>query len=241
MNEDDRVRATAETVSGLTSAFMLDGATYVAGAGLGFEALDFYFCGRGGVLGDVDPAIVTAALAFFNPETVARSWTNGRAVMPRSEAAEAFAGCGASWADAHLGDDVDWSRLSELASTIVASASVIGAPLFAGWRAMPVPAEPKQAAHHQLNVLRELRMARHASAVVSVAIDPADAVRHRSPHMRAIFGWDEAAVDPGTAARWDEAEALTNRATARDYAVLSDAEAAELVDLCAAASASVTS
>jgi hypothetical protein len=193
------------------------------------------------VLGDVDPAIVTAALAFFHPDTVARSWTNGRAVLPRPEAAEAFAGCAASWADAHLGDDVDWPRLSELASTVIASASVIGAPLFAGWRAMPVPAEPKQAAHHQLNVLRELRMARHASAVVSVGLDPGDAVRHRSPHMLPIFGWDEAELGPGTVARWDEAEALTNRATARDYAVLSDSEAAELVDLCTAASASVKS
>jgi hypothetical protein len=239
MNEDDRAQATAETVSGLTSAFMLDGATYVAGAGLGFEALDFYFCGRAGVLGDVDPEIVTAALAFFHPETVARSWTNGRSVMPRPEAAEAFAGCAARWADAHLGDDVDWPRLSSLASTVIGSASVIAAPLFAGWRAMPVPGEPKQAAHHRLNILRELRMARHASAVVSVGIDPGDAVRHRSPHMRPIFGWDEAELDPSTAACWDEAEALTNRATARDYAVLSAAEAAELVDLCAAASASV--
>jgi hypothetical protein len=58
--------------------------------------------------------------------------------------------------------------------------------------------------------------------------------------MLAIFGWEEAEVGPGTVARWDEAEALTNRATAHDYAVLSDGEAAELVDLCAAASASVT-
>jgi len=240
MTEDDRARATAETVSGLTSAFMLDGATYMAGIGLGFEAIDFYFCGRAGVLGEVDPAIVTAALGFFHPDTVARSWTNGRTVVPLPEAAHAFAGCGERWADAHLGDDVDWARLRDLASAVIASASVIGAPLFAGWRAMPVPADPKQAAHHQLNVLRELRLARHVAAVVAVGLDPGDAVRHRSPHMLAIFGWEPAELGPGTVARWDEAEALTDRATAHDYGVLSDGEAAELVDLCGAASASVT-
>jgi hypothetical protein len=179
-------------------------------------------------------------MGFFHPDTVARSWSNGRTVVPLPEAARAFAGCGETWADAHLGDDVDWARLRDLATVVIGSASVIGAPLFAGWRAMPVPADPKRAAHHQLNVLRELRLARHVAAVVAVGLDPGDAVRHRSPHMLAIFGWEEAEVGPGTVARWDEAEALTNRATAHDYAVLSDGEAAELVDLCAAASASVT-
>jgi hypothetical protein len=82
-----------------------------------------------------------------------------------------------------------------------------------------------------MNCLRELRMARHGAAVVAVGLDPADAVRHKSPGMAAMFGWPEAELGPEVAERWTEAEALTNRATARDYSVLTPDEADEFVQL----------
>jgi NAD(P)-dependent dehydrogenase (short-subunit alcohol dehydrogenase family) len=217
---------------------MLDGTTYAVGGAAGFEGMDFYAAGRGGVLGDVSADVVTAALVFFNPTVVQAAWEGSRSVMPRDQAAELFAGCLVSWAHEHLGDDVDWSRLAELAGRIVTSASVAGAPVFAGWRALPVPAEPKAAALHQLNALRELRMARHGAAVTALALDVGAVVCHASPGMAGIFGWEGTEVGDELPARWEEAEALTNRATDRDYAVLSDDEADELVALCAAATAS---
>ena len=144
--------------------------------------MDFYGAGRGGVLGEVSADVVTAALVFFNPTVVEGAWEGSREVMPRAASAELFAGCLVTWAGAHLDDDVDWARLAELAGKVVDNASIGGAPVFAGWRPLPVP-RPKAAALHQLNALRELRMARHGAAVTAVGLDVGAAVCHASPHM----------------------------------------------------------
>ena len=92
---------------------------------------------------------------------------------------------------------------------------------------------------HHLNGLRELRMARHGAAVVALGLDPADAVRHRSPAMVALQGWDEAPVTSKVVELWERAEVLTNQASAPDYAVLSAPDAATLVDLCTTATNAV--
>ncbi|MCU1396866.1 MAG: hypothetical protein JWM34_5294 [Ilumatobacteraceae bacterium] len=231
--------ATATAVSGLSSGFMLDGRTYKKGAELGFQGIDFYFAGRGGVLGDVCGDVVTSAFCFFAPGQVTTAWENSRDVMSRADAASEFAGCMYRWADAHLDADVDWVRLAELADTIVASATVAAAPLFAAWRSGEASDDPRAAALYRMNLLRELRMARHGAAVIALGLEPADAVRHRTPQMLGIFGWEPGEVSSDFADAWAEAEALTNRATAHDYAVLDDAEAAELVRLCDAAMAAV--
>ncbi|MCU1389898.1 MAG: hypothetical protein JWL72_3236, partial [Ilumatobacteraceae bacterium] len=181
--------ATASAVGGLSSGFMLDGATYKKGAELGFQGIDFYFAGRGGVLGDVDGDVVASAMMFFAPTTVCAAWTNSTDVLSRAGASAAFADCMANWAHAHLGDEVDWARLAELAGKIVDSATVAGAPLFAAWRTSFTSDDPVVLAIHRMNLLRELRMARHGAAVVALALDPADAVRHRTPQMLGIFGW----------------------------------------------------
>lgn len=240
MTGETTAEASAAAVSGMGSGFLLDPATYMAGAAQGFTGLDFYFAGRAGVLGEVDADLASAALVFFSPETVRTNWEQGAGVMPRVEASQALADCCATWADAHLADDVDWDRLAELAGKVVASAPAAGAPLFAGWRRLPLPEDPKQRALHQMNVLRELRMSRHGAAVVAVGLDVADAVRHRSPAMLGIFGWPEASLPDGFAARWDDAERFTNVGSARDYAVLDDTEAADFVRLSEAALAAMT-
>lgn len=232
--------ATAPTVANLSAAFMLDMDTYAVGGAAGFDGIAFYAAGRGGVLGEVTADVVTAAFVFFHPETVRTYWDGSADVMPRLEAAQLFADCAVTWAGNHLGDDVDWPRLVELAGRIVATAPIAGAPVVAGWNALPVPEDPKAAALHHLNGLRELRMARHGSAVLAVGLDVGDAVRHRSPGMVPIFGYEGLEVGDHVPALWDEAEVLTNRATAVDYAVLDDAEGAEFTDLCAAATAAVT-
>ena len=42
---------TRPAVTGISSNFMLDGATYAVGGDAGFNGMDFYGAGRGGVLG----------------------------------------------------------------------------------------------------------------------------------------------------------------------------------------------
>src|SRR4051794_21668410 len=94
--------ATAPAVSTVGSHFMLDGGTYAKGAELGFSGLDFYVTGRGGVLGDVDADVVSAAFCFFEPGSVRTLWEQGTKVMPAAKAADAFLDCGHGWAEEHV-------------------------------------------------------------------------------------------------------------------------------------------
>jgi hypothetical protein len=242
MSPDEIAAATAPTVSRLTSAFMVDWDTFGYAGELGFQDIDFYFGGRLGVLGDVPGDVAVAAITFFAPETVVAAWDGAGKVMSRDAAAAAFAGQAYVWSDKHLADDaVDWARLADLATVVVDGASPASAPIFAGWRTLPVPmGNEKHRAIHQLNGLRELRMARHGAAVVAHGIAVQDAVQHKTPYMMSIYGWPERDLPDDIGVRWDQAEALTNRATGVDYAVLDAADAEDLVRLCAEATAAVT-
>lgn len=231
MDASTAAQRTAAAVSTIGSHFMLDGATYKRGAELGFQGLDFYVTGRGGVLGEVDADVVAAGFAFFEPGAVRTLWEQGRSVMPAVEAASEFAACCSAWAEAHVPDELDAARLAELAGAVVAAARPACAPVFAGWRAMDVPDEPKAAAVHQLNVLRELRNGLHAAAVISAGLSPLEALSIKTPHMVPLFGWSEAGAVDGLQERWDAAEAQTDRSITHAYEGLDDAGRAELAEL----------
>jgi hypothetical protein len=239
MNGEQAAQACAGAVGALPAGFMLDGATYERGAVLGFEGMDFYTGGRGGALGDVDGSVVAAAFVFFNPSAVSESWERSRPVLARRRAAEEFLGCLASWAAGHLADDVDWKRLAELSARVANAASVSAAPLFAAWRTMDEPADPKAAALYRMNLLRELRGAVHGAAVVASGLEPLEAVLVKTPFMAGLFGWPEPYPDvEDRRAAWDKAEAATNVVVGRAYATLDGAEIDELVALTAQAQAS---
>lgn len=223
--------ATREAVVDIPAKFMMDGATYKQGAALGFDGVDFYVAGRGGVLGECDADVVAAAFVWFEPGHVRHGWEAGGKVMARDEAAAAFAGCAHAWAEDHIADGVDAARLADLAGRIVAAASPAGAPLFAGWRLLPVPDSPKAAAVHQLNALRELRGALHGGAVLATGLSPTEALAISAPYMAPIFGWEELPSVEGLADRWQQGEAATNVAMGRAYAVLDSAELDELTSL----------
>jgi len=236
MTPEEAAVASAEAVSHLTARFMLDAATYIHGGSLGFEGMSFYGAGRGGVLGDVDADAVTKAFVFFEPGNVQTQWDAGGKVMPPAKAALEFQACASKWAEDHIPDDVDVATLASLAERIAAAADATGAPVFAGWRDLPVPTSPKAAAIHHMNSLRELRFARHAQAVLDLGITPKDAVLHRQPHMYALFGWgDPAGLESKITADWDQAENVTNAAMAKALSVLSSDELDTFVALANAA------
>jgi hypothetical protein len=226
--------ATATAVSTVGSHFMLDGNTYKRGAELGFAGLDFYVAGRGGVLGEVDADVVTAAFTFFEPQHIRTQWEAGRAVMTPAEAADAFSSCCDTWAEQNVPDDLDAARLAELAGRVAAAARPACAPVFAGWRALPVPSSPKAAAVHHMNSLRELRLGVHAAAVITEGLTPLEAVSVKSPQMAPIFGWPSTAEVDGLQPRWDHAEERTTAAMAHAYEGLDDAERDELAQLAVA-------
>jgi len=236
MTPEEAAAATTAGISTIASHFMMDGATYKRGAELGFSGLDFYAGGRGGVLGDVDADVVTAAFYYFEPSMVRANWEAAVAVMAPAKAAEEWARCSHAWGEAHLPDGVDAARLAELAGRCVASATAAGAPVFAGWRRLALPESPKALALHHLNGLRELRGALHGGATLAAGLRPVEALLVKTPHMAPLFGWSDPLPDvTDRKALWDEAEAGTNRAMAHVFADLSDGERQELSDLIAAA------
>ena len=201
MDPVEAAQKTGPVIVALPAGFMLDGATYARGGELGFDGIDFYVAGRGGALGDVDGAVVAAAFVFFHPATIVERWDRGRAVMPPSEAARAFASCLDSWAAAHLADGIDYDRLAELEGKVIAAASPAGAPLFAAWSALPEPKDAKALALHRMNVLREWRGAVHGAAVRRLGVGAAGGGDGPDPGDGRSLRMARAASRP-RAARW---------------------------------------
>ena len=211
---------------------MLDSATYERGNELGFDGLDFYVCGRGGALGSVDAAVVSATFVFFNPGMIRERWDRGTQVMAARDAAIEFSRCLHRWSSDRLEQDLDYKRLADLLGQIVSRASPAGAPLFAGWMMLPEPEDPTELAMHRLNALRELRGALHGGAVLSAGLDPLIALLIKTPFMAGIFGWEEPFPDVELAKEaWAEAEAATNRAMGHVLAVLDESEQGAFAEL----------
>ncbi|WCO68364.1 hypothetical protein PO878_06435 [Iamia majanohamensis] len=245
MTPDATATATAEAVSEVAAAFMLDGATYARGAELGFEGLDFYTAGRGGALGPVAADVVTATFVFWTPGVVRASWERGLQVMEPHDAADRFAAAGHAWAEEHLADVDGLDHLADLLGAVVAGAPVAAAPLFAAWRARPEPEPDRPVALvlHRMHLLRELRGALHGAAVLAAGLTPHEAVTIRAPGMLGLYGYDgpaPSAEATGVQARWAEAEAATDRALAPAYAVLDGAEQEDLRDRLVALLAAVS-
>jgi hypothetical protein len=235
MRPEDAARATAKAVVAVPAGFMQDGATYKRGNALGFEGIDFYTAGRGGALGDVEGSVVAAAFVFFNPPVVVDAWERSSSVMPRRQAAEAFLSCLHSWSADHLGADVDYARFAELLGGVIGTALPAAAPLFAAWKGLPEPADPKALALQRLHVLRELRGAVHGAAVVAFGLQPLEAVLVRTPFMAGVLGWPEPYPNVGERREaWAQAEAATNQVLGHAYGALDPGELTEFVDLATA-------
>ncbi len=232
MTPEQAAHEIREPIVRIPSGFMTDAATFGRGRELGFEGLDFYVAGRGGVLGDTHADVVVAAFVFFAPEPVHAAWVRSAAIMSREQAAREWAGVAHAWAETHLPDGIDWHTIAARLGRVVSTAPVAGAPLFAGWRALGEPEAAKALALHRMNALRELRGALHAASVLTVGLTPLEAIVVRSPAMLSVFGWPQPYPDPEPLHdRWGLAEARTDRMFGRHLAVLEETERAELVDL----------
>lgn len=237
MTTAETARAIAGPVNDVGGRFMLDGATYVRGAELGFDGLAFYVCGRAGVLGPVDADVVVAELGFFEPDRVRTDWASGAGVMSPEAAAAEFIACGHAWGRDHLPADLPGRRLGELVRR-VADGAANGSPadqlgLFRAWCAAPWPDDEPAVALHALHLLRELRGGIHVHAVRAAGLDPHTAVMVRAGDgMAALFGWLAPHPDPEPARpAWDAVEQVTSEGAAATLEVLDDAEQRELIDL----------
>ena len=194
----------------------------------------YYFLGRGGVLGDVDANVVTAAFGFFRPELVRRMWELGLGVEPPRQAAVRYGAACAEYGRAHLAEFSAAGRFAELAERVVDGASVMGLPLFAGWRAEDRPDDVPARAQFTAHVMREWRGSAHVAAAAAAGLNPLESILARHGADRAkLFGWSEPFEDAShLAARREQCEAMTDEICGKALdASLDPAEQDELVDL----------
>jgi len=211
---------------------------------LGLTGWAFYVAGRGGALGDVRPDTVAAALGFIAPEAVRDGWEAARRILPPFEVAGENLGECCRWGRDNLESFYGLGRMVELAERVVVAAETAGMPLFAAWRAMPIPDDaPGARAAVLAHLLREHRGAAHLIAIRASGLSPLEAII-AGPEGEAgatAFGWQPPypAFEPLVRRRaW--AEALTDRIAGEAYRVLDAQERLELVDLLESAAKATT-
>lgn len=248
MKAEECAARIAPTIGDLGSRFMLHAETMEAGKEAGYpNGFAYYMAGRGGVLGDVDPDVVYSAFMFFNPAIVTKMWNAGVAVAGASSAAASYAESCARWGRARLQGMERAGRLAELLEKVVAAADSAGLSLFAGWRAVPLPADAPARAYHLIHVVRELRGSAHVAAVVAAGLTGLEAVlvgEGGSEALAQLHGWPgESPEGRGhLRPRWERAEKDTSEHMERLLErSLDDAERAELVALLDEAAATIAS
>lgn len=231
-------RASIEELGG---AFAEDPKTLRRARQLGLTGWAFYVTGRGGVLGDIDPVVVGAAIGLIDDEAVRDGWAAARRVAPPPEIARHHREECCRWGRERLDLFHGVAKLVDLTERVVMAADPAAMPLFAAWRAFPVPENGAGArAAVLLHLLREHRAGAHLLAVRAAGLTPLEAIL-AEPDGEAgaiAFGWQPPYPPPGLLLRkriW--AGHLADRIVGQAFAALEAPERLELVELLAGAQA----
>ena len=139
MTPEQVAAASKPVVLDLGDAFSRDPGTLRRARLLGISGWAFYISGRAGALGDVRAETAAAALGFIAPDAVADGWDAAARVVPPFEVAAASLAECCRWGAQQLGALPGTERLAALVERAVVAADASGMPLFAAWRAMPLP------------------------------------------------------------------------------------------------------
>ena len=233
MTPEECVRGVAGPVGKLGGAFMFEADTFARGQELGLDPWAWYHCGRGGVLGNPDPAVLVATFGFFPPELQTKAWNKGIAVMDPAKIADEYAATCAEYGRRRFAVD-GADRLAELLTLALDAAEPAGLPLFAGWRKKLYdgPSDGPARLALALMAAREHRGGAHLVAVVAAGVPPLNAVmsgRYGGTNAE-FFGWAKPWPDATEYADvMAQVEATTDRMVRPAYAALSEDERAELV------------
>lgn len=215
--------ALAATFGDIGSTFYFRPATLAVGKEHGIDGYRFYFLGRGGVLGDVEPAVALSAFGYFEPNLFASMWNSAKAILPPREAARLYHGCNHDLGRATLGDVPGIEAFCDAAAAVNAAIDPAGLALYAGIAAEPVPEDPPARALHLAMCLREARGSMHLVALVASGVPTRLAHQIRRPDDVTLFGWSEPVIaSDDDRARWEAAEELTNTLLAPSFDVLDD-------------------
>jgi hypothetical protein len=232
--EARRVVVAAKTlIFDLGGAWMTGESEEVATEAAGLEDWQLYFLGRHGVLGDVDADVITAAAYVFPPDRVRSQWEAARRTLTPEEAVRRYAEVCHEWGRSELKAFDGAERLTDLAGRVVDAVAVAGLPLFAGWRALSLPADPLAKCAHMMQLLREHRGACHGLAMVALGLHPLVAILLDKAENAEEYGWERpypTTTDHDRQVR-AQVEEVTDDLVTPPYASLTAAELRELLDL----------
>jgi hypothetical protein len=210
----EAARAAGGPIEEIGALYMLHPETFARSTENGYpHPFAGYFAGRGGVLGDADASTVNAVFAVFEPNVVKMFWEQGLAVHGAAGGAAVYNDQVAEFARRHLSGAEGLDRIVELGQRVVDSAPVLGMPLFAGWKSMPLAEDAPARALQVMFKLRELRGSVHMAALAMSGLTPIEAhMLNRGAEYCAFFGWPEPfATGEGKEANRQAAEDATNR------------------------------
>lgn len=223
MDTRELVTAVSPTIGDLGASFYFLPETGAVGHELGLNGLEFYVLGRGGSLGDCEPASVSAAFGYFNPALIAANWNSARAKVAPRTAAQAHLDCCANHGRARLADLPGLEAFVAAAEKVNDAADADSLALYAAISSLELAADLPGRALQLVALLREHRGSAHLVALRAAGIDSKTAHHVKRPNMVAMFGWspEDAPSIPGDIeARLAEAEELTDRIVAPAYDVL---------------------
>ncbi len=203
-----------------------------AAARIGIDLFTLYALGRGGVLGDVEPVVVSSAFGYFNPEVVEALWNGGRTHIAPREAARVYLDCAAEVGRRSLADIEGLGAMVEAADAVNEAADPVGLALYAGFRGELLVDDVPGRAMQIVNVLREFRGSAHLISLRACGVDARTAHFIKRPNDGAMFGWPadfQPEISDEQRAAVDAAEVLTDDLVRPAYAVLDAGAAAALV------------
>ena len=207
--------------------------TVARGGELGLKGPQFYFIGRGGLLGDCDASVVAAAFGYFNPDVIRRAWESSCAVITPREAGLAHWLCSAETGRVKLANVPNLAAFVAAADAVNNAADPEGLALYAAFKSAPLVDDLPGRAMQLVSILREFRGSAHLIAIRASGLTGKQAHFIKRPNDVAMFGWtpeDAPHIDDSTRAALDAAERLTDAIVMPAYAVLNDAQRSALVD-----------
>lgn len=230
MTPQDICSTTAEPLGNIGGHFYFQPDTLAAGKELGLDGFRFYVLGRGGVMGDVDAALVHAGFGYFDPALIEKMWNTAKERVEPRTAAKAYLDAAYALARVNFEDSPTLAAFTEAAKKVIDSVDRSALPLFAAHAAMPVPEDTAAAAYHYAIVLRELRGSVHLAAVAAAGLHSRVAHQMRRPDMVETFGWKEELDVVGEHHdRRSRVDEMTDDAMTQIYSVLDEADGAALV------------
>jgi hypothetical protein len=231
MEPREIIQAVAVKTGTIGASFYFTPETIARGKEIGLDGFRFYGLGRGGVLGDVEAAVVRCAFGYFHPAVIERIWDSARGIVPPRVAAREYLACAHEHGRRRFGSLPGLDAYVDAATTVIATVEGVSLPLFAGVRAEPVPDDAPAAAMHQAVVLREMRGSAHLLALTAVGLASHIAHAIKRPNDIALFGWTENPPEPTDTDRltWQRAEELTNDVVLAGFAALTGGQGAALV------------